>query len=91
MVEPKCKHAHFNEQELNEYDLTRGQKHIIDEPKTPWEDSDPSLDVEITNEQEEVDIEVEQHLEEARKNKEKNAHLIDKDQAINIGHLMSKL
>jgi hypothetical protein len=42
----------------------------------------------MTNEQEEVDPEIETHLEEARLNKEKNAH---RDQAINIGDLLSKL
>jgi len=44
----------------------------IDEPKTPWEDEDPSIDIEMTNEQDEIDPEVETHLEEARINKDKN-------------------
>lgn len=42
--------AHFDEQELTEYDKTRGQKMVIDDPKTPWEDEDPSADIEMTNE-----------------------------------------
>ena len=44
----------------------------IDDPKTPWEDEDPSVDIEMTNEQEEIDPEVEEHLQEARVNKERN-------------------
>ncbi len=49
------------------------------EPKTPYHDEDPdgSVDHEMTNEQEEIDVEVEGHLEEARINREKNAHMID--------------
>jgi hypothetical protein len=81
MVEPttQIKHAHFNEDELNDYDKTRGQKTKIDEPKTPYHDEDPdgSVDHEMTNVQEEIDVEVEGHLEEARINRDKNAHMID--------------
>jgi hypothetical protein len=53
MVEPTDKparRAHFDEQELTEYDLTRGQKMVIDDPKTPWEDDEQSADIEMTNE-----------------------------------------
>ena len=48
----------------------------IDDPKTPWEDEDPSVDIEMTNEQEEIDPEVEEHLQEARINKERNVQLL---------------
>jgi|LauGreDrversion4_2_1035121.scaffolds.fasta_scaffold427832_1 hypothetical protein len=73
------KHAHFNEDELNDYDKTRGQKQKIDEPKTPYNDEEPEelADHEMTNEQEDVDVVVESHLEEARVNREKNAHLME--------------
>lgn len=107
MVEPKAsnKHAHFDESELNEYDKQRGQKVKIDEPKTPWEDEDPSIDIEMTNEQDEIDPEVETHLEEARINKDKNVQIMhdtlkmfqqksddpEKDKNINIGELLGKL
>ncbi len=81
MVEPSksLKHAHFNEDELTDYDKTRGQKQKIDEPKTPYNDEEPEelADHEMTNEQEEVDVIVESHLEEARINREKNAHLME--------------
>lgn len=81
MVEPSksSKHAHFNEDELNDYDKTRGQKQKIDEPKTPYNDEEPEelADHEMTNEQEDIDVIVEQHLEEARKNREKNAQLME--------------
>lgn len=81
MVEPSnsLKRAHFNEDELNDYDKTRGQKQKIDEPKTPYADEDPDqlADHEMTNEQEDIDEEVEHHLEEARINREKNAHLME--------------
>jgi len=54
MVEPSksLKRAHFNEDELNDYDKTRGQKQKIDEPKTPYADDDPDqlADHEMTNE-----------------------------------------
>ena len=54
MVEPtaQTRRAHFDEDELNEYDKTRGQKIKIDEPKTPYHDDDPdeSADHEMTNE-----------------------------------------
>ena len=81
MVEPtkSSRRAHFNEDEINDYDKTRGQKQKIDEPKTPFADDEPEEleDHEMTNEQEEIDVEVEHHLEEARINREKNAHLIE--------------
>ena len=107
MVEPttQVKHAHFNEDELNDYDKTRGQKTKIEEPKTPYHDEDPdgSIDHEMTNEQDEIDVEVEGHLEEARINREKNAHMIDaaltqlgqdnksKSGQVNISELLGKL
>lgn len=75
---------------------------VIDDPKTPWEDDDPSVDIEMTNEQEESDPMIEGHLEEARVNREKNCQLINDtlknieqknqgDKAINIGDLLGKL
>lgn len=76
---------------------------IINDPKTPWEDDDPSLDIEMTNEQDNADPEVESHLEEARINRERNCQLINdtlqsfeqksagQDKAINIGDLLGKL
>jgi len=75
MVEPSQKparRAHFDEQEITEYDKTRGQKMVIDDPKTPWEDDEPSADIEMTNEQDDLDPMIEKHLEEARVNREKN-------------------
>lgn len=110
MVEPSksSKHAHFDEDELNDYDKTRGLKQKIDEPKTPYNDDEPEelADHEMTNEQEENDVEVEHHLEEARINREKNANLIEAalqqvssqndsnksaSGSVNIGDLLGKL
>ena len=76
---------------------------IINDPKTPWEDDEPSLDIEMTNEQDDADPEVESHLEEARINRERNCQLINdtlqtfeqkhagQDKVINIGDLLGKL
>ena len=56
MVEPtqKQRRAHFNEEEITEYDKLRGQCMKIDDPKTPFEDEDPydyvENDVENTQE-----------------------------------------
>lgn len=106
MVEPTDKparRAHFNEMELSEYDLTRGQKMVIDDPKTPWEDDEQSADIEMTNEQDDLDPYIENHLEEARMNREKNVQVMHdtlkqfekensgQNKSINIGDLLGKL
>lgn len=78
MVEQKPqRRAHFNEEEISEYDKQRGQCMKIDDPKTPWEhydeEHDASADVEMSHEQqEEYDPVVEGNLEMARLNREKN-------------------
>lgn len=73
----KVRKAHFDEEELSEYDKTRGQCMKIDDPKTPWEDDeDQSADIEMTNEMEESDPIIDGHLEEARVNREKNCMLM---------------
>ena len=37
-MEKAGRRAHFDEDELNEYDKLRGRCVKIDDPKTPWED-----------------------------------------------------
>ena len=93
--------AHFDEDELNEYDKQRGKCMKIDDPKTPFEDEDPYEAVanDEENKPEDNDPIVEAHLREAQDNSVKNAQLLTESLkkypstqgAINIGDLLGKL
>ena len=47
---PAQKRAHFNEEEIAAYDLTRGQCQPIDDPKTPF--AEENSDEEMNREEE---------------------------------------
>ena len=96
------RHAHFDEDELNEYDKQRGKCMKIDDPKTPFEDEDPYEAVanDEENKPEDNDPIVEAHLREAQDNSVKNAQLLteslkkypsNNQGTINIGDLLGKL
>ena len=49
---PARKHAHFDEEEIAAYDLTRGQCMPIDDPKTPFAEEESDEEMNREEEQE---------------------------------------
>jgi len=80
IAEHHADHIKWDEETIQEHNKERGTRQKIEESKTPYSEIDPNLleDVEMKDANslsKEEEVEMQEHLKLAKKNRELNAHL----------------